>query len=206
MLKLYYMPGTSALASHIALVDSGTKYEIQKVDFAVSEQQSPAYLKVNPKGRVPALKTPRGILTETPAILAYIAETNPQARLAPADDPFEFARCQAFNSYLCSTVHVAHAHRMRGHRWADEPEAIAAMQRKVPKTVFDSFIVIEEALADGPWLLGKDYSICDPYLFTMSSWLQADGVDPVRLPRVVEHHQRMNERASVKRALAEQGL
>jgi glutathione S-transferase len=206
MIKLYYMPGTSALACHIALADSGAKYEIQKVDFAVSQQQSPEYLRINPKGRVPALETPHGVLTETPAILGYIAETNPQARLAPANDPFQIARCQAFNSYLCSTVHVAHAHRMRGYRWADEPEAIAAMQRKVPKTVFDSFVVIEEALADGPWLLGKDYSICDPYLFTLSGWLQADGVDPVRLPRVLEHHQRMSERAGVKRALAEQGL
>lgn len=206
MLKLYYMPGTCALASHIALADAGGSYGIEKVDFAVSQQRSPEYLKLNPKGRVPALLTPHGTLTETPAILAYVAQTHPQAALAPLDDPFEFARCQAFNSYLCSTVHIAHAHRMRGGRWADEPEAIAAMQRKVPKSVFDSFVVIEDVLAEGPWLLGKAYSICDPYLFTMAGWLEADGVDPRRLPRILEHRQRMRERPSVRRALAEQGL
>lgn len=206
MLKLYYMPGTIALASHIALADAGANYEIEKVDFAVSQQRSPEYLRLNPKGRVPALETPHGTLTETPAILAYIAQTHPHAALAPVNNPFAFARCQAFNSYFCSTVHVAHAHRMRGNRWVDEPEAIAAIQRKVPKSVFDSFVVIEEALAKGPWLLGEDYSICDPYLFTLSGWLEADGVDPRRLPRVLEHHLRMRERTGVQRALAEQGF
>jgi len=206
MLKLYYMPGTIALASHIALADAGANYEIEKVDFAVSQQRSPEYLRLNPKGRVPALETPHGTLTETPAILAYIAQTHPLAALAPVNNPFKFARCQAFNSYFCSTVHVAHAHRMRGYRWVDEPEAIAAMQRKVPKSVFDSFVVIEEALAEGPWLLGEEYSICDPYLFTLSGWLEADGVDPCRLPRVLDHHLRMRERACVRRALTEQGF
>jgi glutathione S-transferase len=73
---------------------------------------------------VPALVTDDGILTETPAILAYLAQRFPQAKLAPLDDPFAFAMVQAFNSYLCSTVHVAHAHRMRGTRWADDPAAI----------------------------------------------------------------------------------
>jgi glutathione S-transferase len=204
MMKLYYMPGTIALASHIALIEAGADHAIEKVDFTVSRQRSPEYLKLNPKGRVPALDTPHGTLTETPAILAYIAMTHPRAALAPVDDPFQFARCQAFNSYFCSTIHVAHAHRMRGSRWVDEPEAIAAMQRKVPQSVLDGFSVVEEALAAGPWLLGQTYSICDPYLFTLSGWLEADGVDPRRLPRVLEHRQRMGERASVRRALAEQ--
>ena len=67
-----------------------------------------------------------GILTETPAMLAFIAQSFPQARMAPLDDPFAFAQLQAFNSYLCATLHVAHSHRMRGYRWADDPAAIAA--------------------------------------------------------------------------------
>jgi glutathione S-transferase len=95
-------------------------------------------------GRVPALVTPRGVLTETPAILAYVAQVYPTAQLAPLDDPFAFGQLQAFNSYICSTLHVAHAHRMRGTRWADEPEAIAAMQRKVPDSVGACYAYIEE--------------------------------------------------------------
>src|SRR5947209_20001092 len=125
MLKLYYAPGTCALASHIALEEAGASYETVRLNFKNEDQKKPEYLAINPKARVPALVTDRGILTETPAILAYIAQSFPRAQLAPLDDPFAFARVQAFNSYLCSTVHVAHAHRMRGYRWADAPAARA---------------------------------------------------------------------------------
>ncbi len=83
MLKLYYSPGTCALASHIALEEAGASYTAERVDFKTSQQTSPEYLAINPKGRVPALVTDRGILTETPAILAYIAQSFPQARLMP---------------------------------------------------------------------------------------------------------------------------
>src|SRR5215510_4117962 len=112
MLTLYYAAHTCSLATHIALEEVGADYSTVRVDFAKSQQQSPEYLKVNPKGRVPALITDRGILTETPAMLAFVAQSFPSAKLAPLEDPFAFARVQEFNSYLCSTLHVAHAHRM----------------------------------------------------------------------------------------------
>jgi len=121
MMKLYYEKGTCALASHIALEEAGAEYSTVRVNFAVQEQRSADYLAINPKARVPSLVTDRGVLTETPAMLAFIAQSFPRARLAPLDDFFGFAEVQAFNSYLCSTVHVAHAHRMRGQRWADDP-------------------------------------------------------------------------------------
>ena len=105
MFKLYYAPGTCALASHIALEEAGASYTAERLDFKNNQQTSPQYLAINPKGRVPALVTDRGTLTETPAILAFIAQSFPQAKLVP-DDPFAFAQAQAFNSYLCSTVHV----------------------------------------------------------------------------------------------------
>jgi glutathione S-transferase len=174
---LYYAPHTCALASHIALEQAGADYEARRVDFAATEQRSPEYLRVNPKGRVPALVTERGILTETPAILVFIAQTFPAAKLAPLDDPFALAEVQAFNSYLCSTVHVAHAHRMRGSRWADDPAAIAAMQRKVPESVGDCFALIERELLRRPWVMGERRGLCDLYLFTIAQWLEADGVD-----------------------------
>src|SRR5689334_16562117 len=123
MLTLYYTPHTCSLASHIALVDAGAEYGLKRIDFAANEQRSPEYLAINPKSRVPALVTPRGVLTETPAMLAFIAQSFPASGLAPLDDPFGFAELQAFNSYICSTLHVAHAHRVRGYRWSDDPEA-----------------------------------------------------------------------------------
>ncbi len=206
MLKLFFASNTCALASHIALEEAGAPHEAIRVDFRTNEQRKPDYLAINPKGRVPALVTDRGILTETPAILVFVAQSFPAARLAPLDDPFEFARVQAFNSYLCSTVHVAHAHRLRGYRWADDPVAIADMQRKVPTTVGDCFELIETTMLQGPWVMGERYSICDPYLFTLSQWLDGDGVDIARFPKLIELQKRMNARPAVQRALsAERG-
>ena len=202
MLKLFYAANTCALASHIALEEAGAEYETVRLSFATSDQRKPEYLALNPKGRVPALVTDDGVLTETPALLVYIAQRFPQARLAPLDDPFALARVQAFNSYLCSTVHVAHAHRMRGYRWADEPEAIEAMKRKVPHSVGECFALIEREMLAGPWVMGGTYTICDPYLLTLAQWLEADGVDVTQLPKIADHRRRMSERPAVKRALA----
>jgi glutathione S-transferase len=153
---------------------------------------------------VPALVTDRGILTETPAMLAFVAQSFPAAGLAPFDDAFAFAEVQAFNSYLCSTLHVAHSHRMRGHRWADDEAAIAAMQRKVPQSVGACYELIERDMLKGPWVMGERYTICDPYLFTLAQWLEQDGVDPYRIPRVVDHRRRVSERAAVRKAIAEE--
>jgi len=203
-MKLYYARGTCALASHIALEEAGAAYEAVPVDFAANAQRSEDYLALNPKGRVPALVTDAGVITETPAILAFIAQTHPQAGLAPLDDPFAFARLQAFNSYLCSTVHPAHAHRMRGYRWADEESSFADMRRKVPQTMADCFALIEAELLAGPWVMGEVYSVADPYLFTIAGWLEGDGVDIGRFPKVAGHYERMGERAAVRKVLAEE--
>jgi glutathione S-transferase len=204
MLKLFYSPGSCALASHISLEDAGAKYQSIRLDFKNKEQQESAYLAINPKGRVPALATGRGVLTENPAILAFIAQSFPAANLAPLADPFAFARVQSFNNYLCSTVHVAHAHRGRGYRWADDPVALEAMKIKVPETVAACFDLIEHGMFEGPWVMGDAYSICDPYLFTLATWLEGDGIDPTRFPKVLEHRNRMAERPAVKRALEQE--
>ena len=202
MITLYFAPDTAALACRIALEEAGAAYTQVRIDFASGEQRSAHYLAVNPKGRVPALVTDRGILTETPAILAYIAQRFPAAGLAPLDDAFAFAQVQAFNSYMCSTFHVAHAHRMRGHRWADDPAAIAEMQRKVPETIGACCDAIERDMLQGPWVMGETYTICDPYLYTLAQWIEKDGADPARAPRMIEHRRRMRERPAVQRAIA----
>src|SRR6202022_720888 len=139
MLQVYYAPGSCALASHIALAEAGAPYTTEKVDFKTNQQNSPEYLGINPKGRVPSLGTDRGILTETPPMLAFIAQIFPLPKLAPSDDAFMFAQVQAFNSYLCSTVHVAHAHKGRAYRWAPDEASFADMKRMAPKSVGASF-------------------------------------------------------------------
>lgn len=202
MLKLYFAAGTCALASHIALEEAGAAYETVRLDFAKSDQKSADYLGVNPKGRVPALVTDHGVLTETPAILAYIAQSFPAARLAPTE-PFAFARAQAINSYLCSTVHVAHAHKRRGARWTDDAAAIEALKKKVTHNMADCFALIETDMLAGPWVIGETYSICDAYLFTITRWLEGDNVDIARFPKVHAHFRRMQARPAVARVLAQ---
>jgi len=203
-LKFYYAPHTCSLASHIALEQAGADYEAIRLSFESGDQRKPDYLAINPKARVPALVTPQGVLTETPALLVYIAQSHPKAGLAPLDDPYALAEAQAFNSYLCSTVHVAHAHRMRGSRWADDPAAHKAMQKKVPQSVGEAFGLIERGMLRGPWVLGDTCSICDFYLFTLAQWLEADGVDTSRLPRVMDHRQRVAQLPVVQKVIAEE--
>ena len=152
---------------------------------------------------MPALVTDRGTLTETPAMLAFIAQSFPQARLAP-DDTFAFAQAQSFNSYLCSTVHINHAHKMRGPRWATEESSFADMKRKVPQTMAACFALIELDMLRGPWVMGEQYTICDPYLFTLTLWLDGDGVDLAGFPKVADHRERMSQRPAVQKVLADE--
>jgi glutathione S-transferase len=158
---------------------------------------------VNPKGRAPALVTPRGVLTETPAILSYIPDTHPSAGLLPVD-AWERAQAHAFNSYLCSTVHVAHAHKHRGYRWADDPAALAEMTRKVPEVEAACFQLIEDEMLAGPWVMGEAYSVCDGYLFTLAGWLEGDGIDIRRFPKVAKHSERVRARPAVRKVLAQE--
>src|ERR1700722_7654638 len=146
MYKLYYAPGTCALASHIALEEAGAAYTAERLDFKANQHNSPEYLAINPKGRFSSLVTDPCILTQTPAILAFIDKSFPQAKLASLDDAFAFEQAQAFNSYLCSTVHVAHAHKGRGYRWATEESSFADMKRTVPKSVGACFSLIERGM------------------------------------------------------------
>ncbi len=199
-MRLHYAPNTCSLATMIALEEAGLPYEPVLVDLA-GAQHSAAYPAINPRGRLPALVTSQGVLTETPALLGYVAQCRPEARLLPFDDPFRLARAQEFNSFLCSTVHVAHAHRMRGHRWADDPDAIAAMQRKVPDAMTAHARMIEEHMLEGPWVLGEEYSACDGYLFTLVRFMPADGVDLRAFPRLTGHADRVAQRPAVRRAL-----
>jgi glutathione S-transferase len=205
MLKLYYAPGTCALATHIALEEAGEPYEAERVDFASQAQRSPEYLAVNPKGRVPALVTENGTLTETPALLCFVAQRFPAAELAPLSDPFALAQIQEFNSYLCATVHVAHAHGRRGSRWADDAAAIEAMKRRVPTSMTECAELVENKFLKGPWVMGSQYTICDPYLFTIGTWLEGDGVDTAKTPRILAHRKRMLARPAVQKAVAVEG-
>lgn len=195
------MPGTVGDATHIALEEAGLSYERILVDFSSAEQKSEAYSRINPKQRVPALVFDDQVLTETPAILLYIAQVATTSVLNLPDDPLELAQIQSFNAYLASTVHVAHAHGARGSRWTDDDSAIQALKAYVPVSMGQCLALIESEMLQGPWVMGERYSICDPYLHTLCRWLKGDGVDIDDYPAVKAHTEAMNQRAAVQHVM-----
>ena len=200
MLTFYYAKNSAAYAPHILLEDIGADYNAVRIDFMTGEQRSPAYLAVNPKGRLPSLVTEEGVLTETPAILVYLAQRFPERDLAPSD-PFQFAIAQAFNSYMASTVHVAHAHKHRGARWADEPAAHEAMRAKVKENMTECAQMIEAHYFKGPYVLGDKFSFCDPYMALVTRWFKDDEVDLDPFAKIRAHDALMRERPSMQRVL-----
>ncbi|MEZ5716115.1 MAG: glutathione S-transferase family protein [Paracoccaceae bacterium] len=195
MLRLHCAPQTISVATAITLTEAGLPFQPVAVDFATAQQTTPGYHAINPKGRVPALETPQGILTETGALLEYAAALAPEAGLVP-QDPFQAALMREMMFYLASTMHVNHAHKMRGHRWAEREDSHLDMRAKVPQTMAASCAWVESRL-QGPYLLGDALCLADPYLFTICTWLPGDGVDISAYPRLAAHHAAMNARASV---------
>ena len=196
-MKLFYANGTISIAPAIALLEAGLPHERIRVDFASAEQTKPAYLAINPKGRVPALVLDDGtVLTETGAILDYIGTIAPTAGLLP-DDPVTAAHMRSVMYYLASTMHVAHAHKMRGPRWADRPESHADMTAKVPQTMTACAAFIETEALRGDHVCGDAFTLADPYLYVVCNWLTGDGVTVADFPRITAFLERMDKRSSV---------
>mgnify|MGYP001813461900 CR=1 FL=1 len=196
-MQLYYAPRTISVAVAIALEEAGLDYEAVKLDFAGGEQMKPAYLQINPKGRVPALAVDGGILTETGALLEYVAAKAPQAGLVPTD-PVMAGRMREVMFYLASTMHVNHAHKMRGHRWADKETSWEDMAAKVAETMTASCDYVCANGLRGPFVLGEAFSLADAYLYVVCSWLEGDGVDVSAFPKIVAFREAMEVRPSVQ--------
>jgi glutathione S-transferase len=201
MLTLYYAPHTCSLAPYIALEEAKADFVPYLVDFSTGEQHGAKYKELNPKGRVPALASNKGVMTENVAILSYIAAEFPKAKLAP-EDAWHNGLMVAFNAYLSSTVHVAHAHNRRGARWSDDLAVIEAMRIKVPKNMDDCFSLIENEYLKGPYVMGEQFTVADAYLLTISNWMEKDGVDPARHPKLIAHRKLMMSRPAVAKAVA----
>lgn len=207
---LYYSPGACSLASHLALEEAGADFQPVRINFAQAEQRSADYLKINPKGRVPALADGERIVTENPAILRYVARQHPAARLWPEDADGE-ARCSEWLAYMSSTVHPSYAHIRRPERYATSEKAqedVVATGRRATREVWE---MVERKLAEGegPWGAGADFSAADPYLLVFWTWGRGAvlGYDmPQDFPAWTAHARRMAERPAVKRVFAREGL
>ena len=209
-MKLFYAPGACSLASHIALEEAGADFEPVEIDFGSAQQQSAAYLAINPKGRVPVLEDGGEIITESPAILRYIARRFPAADLWP-EDMLEDARCTEWLSWCVSSVHVAFSHIARSYRYAISPEGLSEVEEKGREATRDLWEKVEARLAvrNTKWSASDGFSVADPYLFTFWHWgrnprLNYDMARDFPAWTELAHH--LCERAGPRRALEREGV
>lgn len=202
MLKLYISPGACALASHIALEEAGADYETQVIDLKTGQQRTPEYLAVNPAGVTPALQTDHGVITQNAAILAFVAQTHPDRKLAPTDDPYAFAAFNAFNGFLASSLHPAIGKVLFSRPPLDGDARAAAVEQALAK-----YQLVEDHWLQGPWVFGEGFTLADGYLAVFTRWArQASLLDPVRFPGLNGHLDRVQARPAVSRVLEAEGL
>jgi glutathione S-transferase len=150
------------MAAHIALEEAGATFSTRMFAVHKGETQSEEYRAINPRARVPALHVDGALLTETSAILVYIARLYPEAELLPAD-PMQEARCLSVMSWLSSTVHATFAHIVRPERFSVAPETHGEIVDTNKATYWSLLQEIDRMISSGPWLFGPRYTLCDPY-------------------------------------------
>jgi len=181
MLRLHHAPMACSLASRFALAESGLSHEIVFVRTWKDEQKTASYLKIHPRGKVPALETPEGVLTESTAILPYIAGLAPDRALMPAPGSFSYAKAQSWLSFLSSSLHVSLSAVIAPLAGADTEEALKAAKARAA----DVFAFLDTHLDGRPHIL-DEFSVCDLYLTVFSLWRgapQLAGALPV-LPNI----------------------
>jgi glutathione S-transferase len=213
MYLLFYSPGTFSLAPHILLEEIGVPYELdlRRANAEGIGTGAADYLAMNPKGRVPALLGVPGrcggvdgLLTETTAILMYLARAYPLAKLLP-DDPAAEARCLEWLNWLSDTVHaVSYAQLWRPGRFAADPALWPAVVERGHQNIRDNYDLINSILADGrQWGVPTGYSIVDPLLLVFWRWGSRIGLE---MPMLTALASRTLERPAVRRALQQEGL
>jgi len=201
MLTFYYAPGACSMASHIALEESGAAYTPRLVQFAKAEQESAEYRDaVNPRGKVPALQTDDGILTENVAILTYIARTFPDAKLLPTDT-LGLARCLSHMAYLSNAVHPTFTRIARTQRFAKSEAAQAEVKETARETFWGLLQELDGIIGGKDWVMGADYTTCDPYTLVFYGWGARIGMKMEELKNYTGFKNRMLQRPAVRKVL-----
>lgn len=204
--KLYYSPGAVSLATHIALEELGRPYELEPIQIREGQQRSERYLKIHPLGRLPALEVAPGvILTETPALLGYVADLAPELGLLP-QDVLSRARAGEWMSLLASAVHVAFISFFRPDRYTSDDAAMAALKVDGKQRFFDLLLHVESRLPESGFVLGEHYSLCDAYLSVFYLWARRFELPVARLPRYGALVAAVLPRPAVRRALEQEGF
>ena len=205
MLKLFYSPGACSLVSHIALEEVGADYEAVRVTLAKGEHLTPDYLAINPHARVPALGTDRGTITESIAVINFIADCFRSTGSVPRDDPFNAARCNELLSWFATTVHISFATVWRGSRFSDDESIWPVLEAGGRKALEQQFAEIE-SLCGESWLINDLFSAADSYALTFFRWGRRIGFDMSRYSRWAALVGRALDRPAVAAAIEQEAL
>ncbi len=200
MLTLYFSPGACSMASHIGLEETGTPYVEKPTLLAKGEQKTPEYLKVNPRGKVPALDVDGRIIVENTAILTYLARQFPERNLLPAD-PVEQARSIGMMAWFSNTVHPSYQHHMRPERFAAGDAAIAAVKEMGKKNFWANLQEIDKLLEGKDWMVANQYTVTDPYALVFYGWGVRSDFPMKELGAYTAFKDRMLTRPAVRRVL-----
>ena len=203
MLKLYFSPGVCSMASHIGLEELGVPYEKQPTHLPKGEHKTEAYLKINPRGKVPALEVDGKVLTENTAILTYLAKRFPEKNMIPKD-PFEEARCISTMAWFSNSVHPPFTHTVRPERFAETEAAHTSVKETGKKTFWSQVSEIDSMLEGKQWIMGDQFTVADGYALVFYGWGMRAGLPMNDLKSYSAWKDRMVKRPAVRKVLEEE--
>jgi len=206
-LKLFVAPNTCARVATIALEEIGVAFETSLIRTAAKQQNSPEFLKINPKGKVPTLLIDGAPLTENVAILSWLAATFPEAHLMPpADDKLAELKLTADLAYFAGTVHPVVTRIAMPMKFANTDDAIQQVKATAIAEVRPYAKLIDDRYAQGTWWYGDQWSIVDAYIFWAWTRMVGEGFPEEEYTHVVDLCQRIQERPAVQRAMEREAV
>lgn len=204
-LKLYAMPNTCALAPHIALEWINKPYELKLLKRG--QHREPEYLKINPKGKVPAIVLDDGrVLTEAAAILVYLTEQFPEANLSNTNDPYDRYQLEELLAYMTSEVHADFAPHFAPQRFINDESQYDALRQATYKRLHEHYNSLNERLEGKKHPVGIRRTVADPYLYVLTRWIDQTPLGINNYPNLKRFRDQMSSDTGVLRAVATQGI
>jgi glutathione S-transferase len=200
MMTLYFSPGACSLASHIGLEEAGAPYELKPILLAKGQQRTEDCLKINPRGKVPALSVDGKILVENTAILTYLGRRFPEKRLMPMD-PAEEACCIGTMCWFSSVVHPSYQRFHRPERFAESEAAHAGVKENGRKLFWANLQEIDSMMQANDWVMGPEFTAVDPYALVFYGWGERSGFPMKELSAYTAWQERMMKRPTVKKSV-----
>ncbi len=206
MYKLYYHPGNASFAPHVLLEEITAPFELIYIDRSVNWQKSAQYKALNPSGRIPTLVDGDLVLFETGAICQHLADKHPTAGLAPPPGSDERSTLNKWLFYLATTIQTEYLLYFYPERHAETEAAKTGIKRSAEAAIGEAFVIVDEALAAGPYLMGAQYSLLDPYLLMLCRWGRGFDRPPRDYPALGPYLQRLLGRDAIQRTIEQEEI